>query len=164
MKSIFEYVNRKPVRRRADIYIIKDDNIIFGIPDKGYTTYIVPGGKIEGDESPEKTAQREAIEELGISTKDLTFLSKKLIKYSGTSSNQFIQKNIDKYSGVEIYTFVGYFDKQIKIDTKSNNDTYKTIELSKDQALQHFKTQLQKEKEDFNKKKIIYVIECLKKI
>lgn len=163
MKSILEFVNQKPIRKRSEVYIIKDNTILFGIPSKEYSTYIIPGGKIENDETPEQAAVREAKEEVGIIVKDLKYLNKTIIKYSGTSANPYIQKNIDRYSGVEIHTFIGYFKDVVKVNT-NQDDVYKTIALTKQEAIVEFTKALKIEKEDFNKHKLKYVLECLRKI
>ncbi|WP_077324628.1 NUDIX hydrolase [Virgibacillus siamensis] len=71
------------MRDRGSVVIVdnKKVGLIQRIRD-GYTYYVFPGGGIEGDETPEEGAKREALEELGVEVKVNECIAK--VEFSGT--------------------------------------------------------------------------------
>ena len=66
-----DWVNVVPVTKDFDIVLIEQYR--HGIEE---ITLEIPGGMIDGDESPESAARRELLEETGFSAKEFAFLGK----------------------------------------------------------------------------------------
>jgi 8-oxo-dGTP pyrophosphatase MutT (NUDIX family) len=60
------------IRKRAEIYILKDGKIYIGTKSKEIE---IPGGKVERGESPRDAAVRETLEEVGIKVKNIQNLA-----------------------------------------------------------------------------------------
>ena len=74
----------KPIRKAVRCYLVKDNKVVVtkykeGKKKAGY--YDIPGGKIEGGETPEQTAIREMKEETGLKIKNLKYKGKMIIEY-----------------------------------------------------------------------------------
>ena len=74
----------KPVRKAVRCYLIKDKKVVVtkykeGNKKEGY--YDIPGGKIEEEETPEKTAIREMKEETGLKVGNLKYKGNMKIEY-----------------------------------------------------------------------------------
>ena len=74
----------KPIRKAVRCYLVKDNKVVVtkykeGKKKAGY--YDIPGGKIEGEETPEQTAIREMKEETGLKIKNLKYKGKMIIEY-----------------------------------------------------------------------------------
>lgn len=74
----------KPIRKAVRCYLIKDKKVVVtkykeGNKKEGY--YDIPGGKIEEEETPEKTAIREMKEETGLKVGNLKYKGKMIIEY-----------------------------------------------------------------------------------
>jgi len=73
---LFEADSGRKYRRRAEVFIIKDNKIFAGTKHDG-KPYNIPGGGIGKSETPEDAAKREAKEEIGILCTDLIKLAPK---------------------------------------------------------------------------------------
>ena len=74
----------KPIRKAVRCYLVRDNKVVVtkykeGKKKAGY--YDIPGGKIEGGETPEQTAIREMKEETGLKIKNLKYKGKMIIEY-----------------------------------------------------------------------------------
>ena len=74
----------KPIRKAVRCYLVKDNKVVVtkykeGKKKAGY--YDIPGGKIEGEETPEQTAIREMKEETGLKIKNLKYKGQMIIEY-----------------------------------------------------------------------------------
>ncbi len=74
----------KPIRKAVRCYLVKDNKVVVtkykeGKKKAGY--YDIPGGKIEGEETPEQTAIREMKEETGLKIKNLKYKGNMIIEY-----------------------------------------------------------------------------------
>lgn len=166
MKSLISYLyeNSKPWRARAEVYILKDNDLIVGyVKNSNYDGYIIPGGGIKVGENPDKAAKRECIEEIGIAVKDLKILSVKKIAYH-ESTGTFNTRNYSRdFAGAIFTTFVGDFDK-FKY-TKKPEFGYRKITI--DRAIEFFTNntiRLEKINDLYNYNKSEYVLNTLKRL
>jgi 8-oxo-dGTP pyrophosphatase MutT (NUDIX family) len=60
------------IRKRAEIYVLKDGKVYIGTKGKEIE---IPGGKVEKSESPRDAAVRETLEEVGIKVKNIQNLT-----------------------------------------------------------------------------------------
>ena len=74
----------KPIRKAVRCYLVKDNKVVVTKYKEGKKKaeyYDIPGGKIEGEETPEQTAIREMKEETGLKIKNLKYKGKMIIEY-----------------------------------------------------------------------------------
>ena len=171
---LFEKI--KPYRPRAEVYILKGRKLVVGQPHKGWSGYIIPGGGMDRGEKPAETAQREALEELGVKVKNIRPYNKqpKRIDYSPVTPHMSNPKMIDhinnlnaKYSGAEFYTFIGEFDGYDKSLWGKDIDAYKTKEIDILTAIRFFlkhANNMKKIEDYYNQEKALYVVEVLKSL
>ena len=159
MNIIKEFLNSIEVnnsyRIRAEVYIIKNNNLIVGIPHKKNNWYIIPGGKVEDNESNEEAAKREALEEVGVKVKNLKYISNKKTLF----------KDPIYYIGSHDYSYVGMFDGYDKSLWGKHKDSYDIKELDIDEAIKIFKGYNIKQEDDvFFYERSAYIVGVLKKI
>jgi 8-oxo-dGTP pyrophosphatase MutT (NUDIX family) len=158
----------RPWRQRAEIYVIKNGNLIVGIPDKGWTGYIIPGGGIDKGETPKMAAKRETLEELGVSVKNLKSIGTKKIKYYQRPNMSDYQRNmVNQYSGAIFHSYTAQFHKIDKSKWGAEADSYNTTEVSIPDAIKFFKkhaSNTRRQGDKYNYEKAMYVLEILKKI
>ncbi len=164
----------KPYRPRAEVFIINGRKLVVGQPHKGWSGYIIPGGGMDRGERPKETAQREALEELGVKVKNIRPYNRqpRRIDYSPVTPQMSNPKMIDyinklnaKYSGAEFYTFIADFDGFDKSNWGKDIDSYKTVEVDIPTAIRFFLKHAKekaKEKDYYNQEKALYVVEVLK--
>ena len=73
--------------------------------------YILPGGKIEPNEAPNKTVKRESLEEIGYEVKNLKYFDKIETYYNVTSS---IKKNTNIYCHNVADIFIGKIGEKVQ--------------------------------------------------
>lgn len=74
----------KPIRKAVRCYLVKDNKVVVTKYKEGKKKaeyYDIPGGKIEGEETPEQTAIREMKEETGLKIKNLKYKGNMIIEY-----------------------------------------------------------------------------------
>lgn len=173
--NLFESKDSRTWRSRAEVYIIKDNKyLIVGVPPK-WSGYVIPGGGIDQNETPEDSAKREALEEIGTRCNNLKLISTTKIKHNEQKEtgikhwDDWIKKRNEKYIGSLFYTFIGEFDGydknfQSKIDEP---DVYKPKEISIEDAILFFtkhKENCKKQDDNFNLEKADYILKTLKMI
>ncbi len=158
----------KPWRQRAEIYVIKDGNLILGTNPKWKGGLIIPGGGMDKGETPKMAAKRETLEELGVSVKNLKLISTKKIKYVPVKNQPKYQQELtNNYSGAIFHSYTAQFNKIDKSKWGKEIDSYNTIEVSIPDAIKFFTkhaSNMKKKKDQYNYEKALYVIEILKRI
>jgi len=173
--KLFEIQKKLPWRKRAEVYILKDDKLIVGkSTNKKWKGYIIPGGGIDKNETPIQAAKRETLEEIGVSCKSFKKINETRAKYGSdipsTMSNkmkEYLKKVHSKYIGTITYTFIAHFDKYDKKLWGKEIDKYQPIEVDIDTLISFFKKEYQKMKnkhDSYNFEKIKYILENLKLI
>ena len=74
----------KPIRKAVRCYLVKDNKVVVTKYKEGKKKaeyYDIPGGKIEGEETPEQTAIREMKEETGLKIRNLKYRGNMTIEY-----------------------------------------------------------------------------------
>ena len=152
----FSNKKSKIFRRRAEVYIKNGDKIFVGITNSK-EKYIIPGGEIEKNESPINAAKREALEEIGISTKNLKHISTKKIDI----------KDSNKYDGEITYSFIGEFDKKDKSLWGKEPDSFKYKQVDINELINFFteySSEYKKQNDLFNYNRLMYILLILKNI
>ena len=166
--NILESTTKENWRVRSEVYIIKDNNLIVGVPPK-WKGYIIPGGGVDKGEDLKSAAKREALEEIATKCKNLEFISKTKIKHyqprNLTHNKNKILGRINDFTGSIFNTFVAEFDGyDKKLQTKDLDDLYKPKEITFDEAISFFKQHkknCEKNDDRFNVNKCKYTLEIL---
>ena len=168
-QELFESSNNLPWRKRAEIYILHNNNLVVGKANEGFVGYNIPGGGVDEGEKPIDAAKRESLEEIGVKVKNLKSIKTlKRIEYSIPTDVPQQQINhfknlIKKYKGAEFYTFIGEYNGHVKQFRVSEMDTYKTIEITISEAINFYSKPINFN-DNYAKKKATYVVEILNMI
>jgi 8-oxo-dGTP pyrophosphatase MutT (NUDIX family) len=102
-------------RKKVEVYIIFKDKLIVGLNERWGKKRILPAaGGIE-NKTPEKAAEIECLEELGVLIDKPKYITKKSFKIDWTNLKGTVPakmaERMREYRGVEIYFMYGYFKK-----------------------------------------------------
>lgn len=111
----------KGYRKKSEVYILEDGNIYAAKTKWGFHT--IPGGGVDPGETPEDSAYRECIEEIGVEITGLKKLEKDPFCFSFDKSPEFM----GDYEGMCVFCFTAKpkggsgkgIEKHLKLDVIS---------------------------------------------
>ena len=164
----------KSYRKRSEVIIIKGNKILVGIRKNG--EYMLPGGGIGKNETPEDAAKREATEEIKVNCTNLERLEEPIVIdwpdiYGGEKNivddenKKWLEKN--QLSGHINNTFKADFSSYSKSDIGPQDDKYK-VKLIEPQEyinqLEKINSNIKEPKRQWRIRWNNYTIKCLKKV
>ena len=150
IKYLFE--TKLPLRYRVEVIIVKDNKILLTVvppypPTVTKQYYGFPGGGIESGDTPEKTVQKECLEELGIKVKNIRKINiEPLIQthqqaFKKKTGSEKLDIRGQEYSGYHTTYFLADYDKIDKSLYGDDNDQMKYQLFSLEEAIKIMKEQ-----------------------
>ncbi len=133
----------KPWRKRVGVFLVNRGKLVCGkVETDGWSGYVIPGGGVEEGESNVQAAERECVEEIGLTVKNMMQLSESIIRieYGAPAKNvpvdmkkRILERLKGEHKGSEE---IAYFS-MIKSFDKAKSE-YDIVEIPIDEAITFF--------------------------